>query len=98
GRGAGAMWTRAGAWLLPLALVMVGAPGASGQAADRRGLELDFIDVMGGAATLLVTPERESILIDSGWPGYDDRDPRRIVHALRDLARRTHLDPPVPTH
>ncbi len=44
----------------------------------RRPMEIYFIDVMGGAATLLVTPEGESVLIDSGWPGADDRDPKRI--------------------
>ena len=31
-------------------------------------LDIYFIDAMGGAATLIVTPERESILIDSGCP------------------------------
>ena len=39
-----------------------------------RPLDIYFIDVMGGASTLIVTPERESVLIDSGWPGRDDRD------------------------
>jgi beta-lactamase superfamily II metal-dependent hydrolase len=63
-----------------------------------RGLHIYFIDVMGGAATLIVTPERESILIDSGWPGLEDRDPKRVVHALRDLAGCDHLDHLVTTH
>ena len=63
-----------------------------------RPLEIYFIDVAGGAATLLVTPERESILIDSGWPGLEDRDPKRIVHALKDLAGCDHLDHLVTTH
>ena len=73
--------------------------GAAGQTADRgRGLEIDFIDVMGGAATLIVTPDRESILIDSGWPGLEDRDPKRIVHVLKDLAGCDHLDHLVTTH
>ena len=61
-------------------------------------LEIYFIDVQGGAATLIVTPERESILIDSGWPGLNDRDPKRIVHALKDLAGCDHLDHLVTTH
>ena len=39
-----------------------------------RGLEIYFVDVEGGAATLLVTPQGESVLIDSGFPGYEDRD------------------------
>ena len=63
-----------------------------------RPLEIYFIDVEGGAATLLVTPERESILIDSGWPGNDDRDPKRIVHVLKDLAGCDQLDHLVTTH
>ncbi len=53
---------------------------------------------MGGAATLMVTPDRESILIDSGWPGQGDRDPKRIVHVLKDLAGCDHLDHLVTTH
>ncbi len=63
-----------------------------------RPLEIYFIDVQGGAATLLVTPERESVLIDSGWPGFDDRDPKRIVHVLKDLAGCDQLDHLVTTH
>jgi competence protein ComEC len=61
-------------------------------------LEIYFIDVQGGAATLIVTPTHESILIDSGWPGLDDRDPKRIVHALKDLAGCKQLDHLVTTH
>ena len=52
----------------------------------------------GRAATLIVTPEKESILIDSGWPGFKDRDPGRIVHVLKDLAGCDHLDNLVTTH
>src|SRR3954452_13803387 len=68
--------------------------------ADQTGKTLDiyFIDVMGGAATLIVTPEKESILIDSGWPGFDDRDPKRIVHVLKDVAGFDHIDHLVTTH
>ncbi len=61
-------------------------------------LDIYFIDAMGGAATLIVTPERESILIDSGWPGLDDRDPKRIVHVLKDVAGLDKLDHLVTTH
>ena len=63
-----------------------------------RGLDLYFIDVMGGAATLIVTPEGESVLIDSGWPGQGGRDPERIAHVLRDVAGLDHLDHLVTTH
>jgi beta-lactamase superfamily II metal-dependent hydrolase len=71
---------------------------ARGDDSGTRPLDLYFIDVMGGAATLIVTPEKESMLIDSGWPGFDDRDPRRIVHVLRELAGCDHLDHLVTTH
>ena len=78
---------------------MATAGAAAGQpATPARGLEIDFIDVMGGAATLLVTPAGESVLIDSGWPGFADRDPRRIVHVIKDLAGCDHLDHLVTTH
>lgn len=73
-------------WLVPVSVASAG------------DLEIYFIDVNGGAATLVVTPERESILIDSGWAGFDDRDPKRIVHALKDLAHLDHLDHLVTTH
>lgn len=53
-------------------------------------LEIHWIDVEGGAATLLVTPAGESILIDSGNAG--GRDARRIFAATQaaDLARIDH--------
>jgi competence protein ComEC len=72
------------------------ARGADGL--PERPLELFFIDVMGGAATLLVTPEGESVLLDSGWPGLNDRDPKRIVHVLKDVAGCKQLDHLVTTH
>jgi beta-lactamase superfamily II metal-dependent hydrolase len=72
--------------------------GAGRADEPKPGLDIFFNDVMGGAATLIVTPERESILIDCGWPGFNDRDPRRIVHALKDLAGCDHLDHLVITH
>ena len=78
-------------------LLLINVPAGAEQAAPRP-LEIYFIDVEGGAATLLVTPDRESILMDSGWPANDDRDPRRIVHVLKDLAGCDHLDHLVTTH
>jgi competence protein ComEC len=44
--------------------------------ADKR-LDIYWVDVEGGAATLIVTPAGESVLIDTGNPGR--RDPDRIV-------------------
>jgi competence protein ComEC len=44
-------------------------------------LDIYFIDVEGGQATLYVSPSGESMLVDTGWPG--DRDPARIAEVLR---------------
>ncbi|HWG43574.1 MAG TPA: MBL fold metallo-hydrolase [Gemmataceae bacterium] len=48
-------------------------------AEEARGLDIYFIDTEGGAATLLVTPQKESVLIDCGNPG--GRDAERIHRA-----------------
>lgn len=61
-------------------------------------LDLYFIDVEGGAATLIVTPEGESLLIDSGYPDYGNRDRDRILHVLKEVAKRDHLDHALVTH
>ena len=45
-----------------------------------------------------MTPERESILIVSGWAGQGDRDPKRIEHVLKDVAGLERLDHLVTTH
>ena len=47
-------------------------------------LDIYWIDVEGGAATLVVTPEREVVLMDTGWPRPDARDAERIQAAMRD--------------
>jgi len=72
------------------------APGLPASAAEP--LEIVFVDVMGGAATLIKTPEGETILIDSGWPGLDDRDPKRIVYVLKEVLGKSRIDHLVTTH
>jgi len=42
-------------------------------------LEIYFIDVEGGQATLVVSPSGRSMLVDTGWPGFNGRDADRIV-------------------
>ncbi|QDU39916.1 ComEC family competence protein [Maioricimonas rarisocia] len=64
---------------------------------DRR-LDLYFIDVEGGAATLIVTPEGESILIDSGYPDYGGRDLNRILHVVTDVAGLDRIHHAVVSH
>lgn len=60
------------------------------------GLSIFFIDTEGGAATLIVTPERESVLIDAGNPG--GRDAGRITRVAKDVAGLRRIDHLVITH
>lgn len=66
--------------------------------AERRPGELDiyWIDVEGGAATLIVTPAGESVLIDSGNPGL--RDTNRIFQAASKEAGLRKIDHLITTH
>ena len=64
---------------LLLASAFLLMPLASVRADEPRGLGITFIDVEGGASTLIVTPAGESVLIDCGWAG--DRDAGRIARA-----------------
>jgi competence protein ComEC len=49
----------------------------------KKMLQIYFVDVEGGQATLFVTPAGQSLLIDAGWPGNDGRDADRIVAAAK---------------
>src|SRR5271154_2701861 len=49
----------------------------------QKPLQIYFVDVEGGQATLFVTPAGQSLLIDTGWPGFDGRDADRIVAAAK---------------
>jgi beta-lactamase superfamily II metal-dependent hydrolase len=61
-------------------------------------LDIYFVDVEGGAATLIVTPAGESILVDSGWPREDGRDAKRIHSVATQVAKLTQIDHYVTTH
>ncbi|MBI1312972.1 MBL fold metallo-hydrolase [bacterium] len=61
-------------------------------------LDIYFIDVEGGAATLLVTPLGESLLIDSGYPEYDYRDRDRIIEVAKKYAGVQHIDHALVSH
>ena len=56
-------------------------PGRALQAAApaTRDLQVYFVDVEGGQATLFVPPGGPSLLIDTGWSGNNGRDADRIV-------------------
>src|SRR5256714_1810509 len=73
---------------LVIALTASIVAGAAG-----RALDIYFIDVEGGQSTLIVTPAGQSLLVDTGYPARDGRDPDRIMAAMRDanVARIDYL-------
>lgn len=46
-------------------------------------LDIYFIDVEGGQATLVVSPSGQAMLIDTGWRGFGGRDADRIAAAAK---------------
>jgi len=56
----------------------------SAHATPAKTLDIYFIDVEGGQSTLLVTPQGESLLIDTDYDGGDARDAKRIFAAASD--------------
>ena len=81
-------------WLI-VCLFTLAAAAAQPQTSDR--LRVFFIDVEGGQATLFVTPAGQSLLIDTGWPGFAGRDADRIVTTAR-LAGLSKIDYVLVTH
>jgi competence protein ComEC len=57
-------------------------------AAAAQPLQIYFVDVEGGQATLVVSPSGQSLLIDAGWPGNEGRDADRILAAARQAGLR----------
>ena len=62
--------------------MMAGAQAST--PASQKTLQIYFVDVEGGQATLFVTPAGESLLIDTGWPGNEGRDADRIAAAAKE--------------
>jgi beta-lactamase superfamily II metal-dependent hydrolase len=60
-------------------------------------LQIYFIDVEGGQSTLIVDPQGESLLIDTGWDDFNGRDADRIVAAAKS-AGIDHIDDAIITH
>ncbi len=78
-------------------VVMLLALSARAWAGSNDGrLDIYWVDVEGGAATLLVTPQGESVLVDSGNPGR--RDATRIFDVAAKVAGLTQIDHLVTTH
>jgi len=80
-----------------LGILSVVLPGAATPTPSAKSLQIYFIDVEGGQATLLVSPSGESLLIDAGWPGYEGRDADRILAAAHQAGIR-RLDYVLITH
>src|SRR5437762_1569026 len=74
-----------------LFLTLLFMPWSAARAANSN-LEIYWIDVEGGAATLIISPSGESMLIDTGWE-VDDRDAKRIYAAAQQagLKKIDHL-------
>ena len=62
-----------------------------------RMLDIYWIDVEGGGATLIVSPTGESLLVDTGWR-KDDRDAKRIHEVATKVAGLKKIDYLVITH
>lgn len=62
-----------------LALVL-----AAGSCLAADPLRVYFIDVEGGQATLVVTPSKQTLLIDAGYDAFGGRDTTRIQAAMKD--------------
>ena len=77
-----------------LALLCAGTVAAT---AAVRSLDIYFIDVEGGQSTLIVTAAGQSLLIDTGYPDRDGRDPNRIQAAMRNAHVR-RIDDLLITH
>src|SRR3984957_19097901 len=77
-----------------LALVL-GSASLFGRSA--KVLRIYAIDVEGGQATLIVTPSGRSLLIDTGWPGFNGRDADRIA-AVAKTAGIKKIDYVLVTH
>src|SRR5437588_739239 len=83
-------------YLLFALLTTLFLPGPNPARAAPKTLDIYFIDVEGGAATLIVTPTGQSLLIDTGFPG--DRDAGRIAHVALEVAGLKQIDHCVITH
>jgi beta-lactamase superfamily II metal-dependent hydrolase len=73
------------------------ALSAGAMLAATKPMEVYFIDVEGGQATLIVSPSGQSMVIDTGWAGFNHRDADRIAAAAA-KSGVTQIDYLVVTH
>jgi len=72
--------------ILVLALLAVSAALAEDT------VDVYWIDVEGGASTLVVTQSGQSVLMDAGYAGLGGRDLKRVLHVIREEAGLSRLD------
>lgn len=83
------------AQVLTIVLITILAAGACTTTPIARTLDVYFVDVEGGQATLFIMPDGETLLFDAGYPGQgksdptpgdarNARDPQRILAAAKD--------------
>ena len=73
--------------------VLVGQAGSARSVPPKSGtLDIYWIDVEGGASTLIVTPAGQSVLMDAGFAGFNDRDAGRIEQIVKKEAGLQQLD------
>lgn len=63
--------------LIAFLLLLTSGPAAA------KTLDVYFIDTEGGQSTLFVSPSGETLLVDAGWPGFNNRDADRILAAAK---------------
>jgi competence protein ComEC len=81
---------------LGCAALVLWISAATFPASQSRPLDVYWIDAEGGAATLIVTPAGESILIDAGYP--DERGAPRIHKVATEIAGLQRIDKLIVTH
>ncbi len=81
--------------LFATALLVLATATTQAGKADKT-LDLYWVDSEGGGSTLIVTPEGESVLIDTGNPG--GRDAKRIHKIATEVAGLKKIDHVVITH
>jgi len=84
--------------MLRIAALIVAALIAGLFAQSSRPLDIYWIDTEGGASTLIVTPQGQSVLMDTGYAGLGDRDPARIEHVIRHEAALDRIDYVLTSH
>ncbi len=78
-------------------LFLLGLLPAAILSAQSRPMDIYWIDTEGGAATLIVTPSGQTLLVDTGNPGPADRDAKRIFEVAK-MAGLSKIDVLLITH